>query len=62
MRVPDNLDLFEMYEREQVRMSRRRKRTERIDEAVDKEVEEKVAEIKQHIKEVTEYMDKHNIK
>lgn len=43
MRVPDNLDLFEMYEREQVRMSRRRKRTERIDEAVDKEVEEKRA-------------------
>jgi len=27
-----------------------------------KEDEEKVAEIKQHIKEVTEYMDKHNIK
>ena len=40
MRIPDNLDLFEMHEREQVRMSRRRKRTERIDEAVDKEIEE----------------------
>ena len=26
------------------------------------EDEKKVAEIKQHIKEVTEYMDKHNIK
>ena len=43
MRVPDNLDIFEMHEHERVRMSRRRKRTERIDEAVDKEVEEKRA-------------------
>ena len=43
MRIPDNLDIFEMHEHEQVRMSRRRKRTERTDETVDKEIEEKRA-------------------
>lgn len=49
MRVPDSLDIFEMHEREQVRMSRRRKRTERIDEVVDKEVKEKRANDEERI-------------
>ena len=32
MRIPDNLDIFEMHEREQARLERRREAMERLEE------------------------------
>ena len=43
MRVPDNLDIYEMHERERERRTRRAERTKYIDRHVDSQTEEKRA-------------------
>ena len=54
----------EQLEKAEKRLAESRKCQEKFGDHEEwvKEDEEKVAEIKQHIKEVTEYMNKHNIK
>lgn len=44
MRIPDNLDIFEMHEREQGRLERRRESIERlIEKEEERENEERIA-------------------